>query len=72
MPFYLLWDIIKGALLLGVALSFCIFILSLAVIGVLWLLDWREEWKIYAGLKRSLLRAAEKKPGDTGGVCART
>ena len=71
MPWYLLWDIVWGAFLLGLALSFCIFILAGALIGVLYLLDWVEEQRTYARLKKALLkRPFPKLPHDTGGVHA--
>ncbi len=72
MPWYLLWDIVWGAFLLGLALSFCIFILAGVLIGMLYLLDWIEEQRTYARLKRALLkRPFPKLPHDTGGVHAR-
>lgn len=71
MPWYLLWDIIKGAFLLGLAALFFVVMIALALIGVLNFLDWWISRREYNGLKRSLLRAAQKKPDDMGGVHAR-
>ncbi len=72
MPDYLIWDLVKGAFLLGLAATFFVFCLALLLIGLFWLLDWIEEQKEYARLKRALLkRPFPKLPHDTGGVHAR-
>ncbi len=70
MPWFLLWDIVRGAFLLGLAALFFVVMIVLAFIGLLNALDWWISRREYNGLKRSLLRAAQKKPDDTGGVHA--
>ena len=59
MPWYLLWDIVRGAFLLGLAATFCIVCIALLLLGLLYLLDWIEERRERNGLKASLLRAAQ-------------
>jgi len=53
---YLIWDIVKGAFLLGLAAAFFVGCIGAFLIGLLYLLDWIEEQKEYARLKRALLK----------------
>lgn len=64
MPWYLIWDFVWMIAALVVLFLLFFVMCALFLIGLLYLLDWTEEQKIYNGLERAVLKRPFPKLSD--------